>query len=191
MVLTACRSETRETFDLAQARVVLTEKTDKTDKTWHAHKKIQLLIAAPNSLKVFDGETIVIDRGGSLAFLKGAQFGDRLPNMLQARLIAAFEDTRRLGGVARPGEGLAINYQILSDIRSFVIKTGHGVHSPQAYVEIGLKIVDDRNGQVKAAQIFTATSPIIGDDNRAYIQGLERALSTILSQAINWAFDYF
>jgi len=185
--LSACRTERRETFDLSQARVMAHEAAP---AKLRSTKNIQLLIGAPNALKIFDGQEIVIERGGSLSYLKGAQFGDRLPNMLQTRLIQAFEDANRLGGVSRPGEGLAINYQLLSDIRAFAIKTGEGSGAAYARIELGVKLMDDRTGQVKAARVFTATSMISGSDNRAYVQGLERALSDILVQLVNWAFDY-
>jgi len=187
LLLSACRTEVRETFDLNGARVVAREQAPLPRTRL---KNIQLLIAAPSSLKIFDGQEIIIDRGGSLSYLKGAQFGDRLPNMLQTRLLQAFEDTGRLGGVSRPGEGLAIHYQILSDIRSFSVKIGTDSGAARAHVEIGIKIVDDRVGQVRATRVFAASSALIGHDNHAYIQGLERALADILVQIINWSFDY-
>jgi len=188
LLLTSCRTEVRETFDLNKARVVAKEKSSPTAARL---KNIQILIAAPQALKIFDGQEIVIDRAGSLSHLKGAQLGDRLPTMLQARLAQAFEDTGRLGGVSRPGEGLAIHYQILSDIRSFAIRIskGTGTMGAQAHVEIGIKIVDDRIGQAKATRVFAASSAIEGTDNHAYIQGLERALADILVQIVNWSFD--
>jgi len=185
LLLGSCQTRVRETFDLNQARVVAKgEKSISTSRM----KNIQLLIAAPSALKIFDGQEIVIDRGGSLSYLKGAQFGDRLPNMLQARLSQAFEDTGRLGGVSRPGEGLAIHYQILSDIRAFSVRVEE--KTVQAHIAIGVKIMDDRIGQVRAARVFEASSLILGNDNRAYIQGLERALAQILVQIVNWSFDY-
>jgi len=186
LIITACASSPpRETFDLAQARIVA--KTEEKIKL-SQQQNIQLLIAAPNTLKIFDGQEIVVDRNGSLSYLKGGQFGDRLPNMLQSRLIQAFEDTGRLGGVARPGEGLAINYQILTDIRQFAINLS--TNAAQAKIALSIKIVDDRNGQVRAMRIFETSSPILGNDNQAYVQGLERSLAALLAQIVNWAFDY-
>jgi len=185
--LTSCGAEIRETFDLSQARVTVM-KGDR--QKLRSMKQIQLLIAAPSALKILDGQDIIIDRRGSLSYLKGAQFGDRLPNMLQARLAQAFEDTGRLGGVSRPGDGLAINYQILSDIRSFAVKESNITDALQAHIEIGIKIVDDRNGQVRAARVFESSKPVLGNNNQAYAQGLEHALANILVQIVNWAFDH-
>jgi len=186
--LASCHTQVRETFDLGQARVTAM-KTGDQKLRWM--KNVQLLVAAPNALKILDGQDIIIDRGGSISYLKAAQFGDRLPNILQARLIQAFEDTGRVGGVSRPGEGLAINYQILSDIRSFAIKgDASASDNLRAHIEVSIKIVDDRNGQVRSTRIFEASSVILGNDNQAYAQGLEQALSDILVQIVNWTFDH-
>jgi len=184
--LTSCGTRPRETYHLGEARVVAMEASANKLRSL---KNIQLLVTLPNALKIFDGQDIVMDQGGRLSYLKNAQLGDRLPNMLQERLIQAFEDSKRLGGVARPGEGLAINYQILSDIRQFAVKLGVG-ESAQAVIELSVKIVDDRGGQVKAARVFSSSVAILGNDNQAYVQGLERALGLVLVQVVNWSFDY-
>ncbi|MGH7005276.1 MAG: ABC-type transport auxiliary lipoprotein family protein, partial [Alphaproteobacteria bacterium] len=47
----------------------------------------QILIAAPSALKALDGENVVVRSGpNSISFLKGAQWADRLPNIVQSRL---------------------------------------------------------------------------------------------------------
>ena len=73
--------------------------------------------------------------GGNLALKDetGAQvvgpegvWGDKLPRIVQSKLVEAFENSGKLGGVGMPGQGLAIDYQIVTDIRSFEIDASNG-----------------------------------------------------------------
>ena len=115
--------------------------------------------------------------------MKGAQWADRLPNIVQSRLVQAFESTGRLGGVGRPGEGLAIDYQVISDIRTFNINVSSG---RIAIVEIAIKILNDKNGTVRAARVFRATSPVSGEGNASYIAALDRAFDSASNDIVTW-----
>jgi cholesterol transport system auxiliary component len=144
----------------------------------------QILIAAPAALKALDGENVVVRSGpNSISYLKGAQWADRLPNIVQSRLIQAFESTGRLGGVGRPGEGLAIDYQVITDIRTFNIDVSGG---NSAVVEIDVKILNDKNGTVRTSRVFRSTSPVSGPGNAAYIAALNRAFEDMTGDIVKW-----
>ena len=174
--VSACASSKKlDTFDLSSAS---------PDVSSPKKQGRQILIAAPSALKALDGENIVVRSGpNSISFLKGAQWADRLPNIVQSRLVQAFESTGRLGGVGRPGEGLAIDYQVISDIRTFNINVSSG---RIAIVEIAIKILNDKNGTVRAARVFRATSPVGGEGNASYIAALDRAFDSASSDIVTW-----
>ncbi|WP_312860617.1 ABC-type transport auxiliary lipoprotein family protein [Neoaquamicrobium sediminum] len=68
--------------------------------------RTQILIAEPTALKVLDGENVVIrPSAGTVEFLKGAQWADRLPRIVQSRLAETMQASGRYGGVGKPGEG--------------------------------------------------------------------------------------
>ncbi|UXN59836.1 ABC-type transport auxiliary lipoprotein family protein [Phyllobacterium zundukense] len=174
--VSACASSKKlDTFDLSSAS---------PDVSSPKKQGRQILIAAPSALKALDGENIVVRSGpNSISFLKGAQWADRLPNIVQSRLVQAFESTGRLGGVGRPGEGLAIDYQVISDIRTFNINVSSG---RIAIVEIAIKILNDKNGTVRAVRVFRATSPVSGEGNASYIAALDRAFDSAASDIVTW-----
>jgi cholesterol transport system auxiliary component len=174
--VSACASSKKlDTFDLSSAS---------PDVSSPKKQGRQILIAAPSALKALDGENIVVRSGpNSISFLKGAQWADRLPNIVQSRLVQAFESTGRLGGVGRPGEGLAIDYQVISDIRTFNINVSSG---RIAIVEIAIKILNDKNGTVRAVRVFRATSPVSGEGNASYIAALDRAFDNASSDIVTW-----
>jgi cholesterol transport system auxiliary component len=174
--VSACASSKKlDTFDLSSTS---------PDVSTPKKQGRQILIAAPSALKALDGENIVVRSGpNSISFLKGAQWADRLPNIVQSRLLQAFESTGRLGGVGRPGEGLAIDYQVISDIRTFNINVSSG---RIAIVEIAVKILNDKNGTVRSSRVFRATSPVSGEGNASYIAALDRAFDSAASDIVTW-----
>lgn len=149
-----------------------------------AHSRRQILIAQPSALKALDSQNIVIrpsDR--SIQFLKGAQWADRLPLIVQARLAETFQRSGSFAGVGKPGEGLAIDYQIIVEVRSFEVRVNGGQH---ADVDLFVRILNDRNGEVRASKDFTASAPVSGSGNAAYVGALDRAFGQAATEIVRW-----
>ncbi|MBB4290116.1 cholesterol transport system auxiliary component [Rhizobium leguminosarum] len=174
LILSGCGTAAKnDTYDLSAA----------VDGDGPAAKSRQVLIASPTALKALDSEQIVIRVSSSeIQYLSRAQWGDKLPRIVQSKLVEAFENSGKLGGVGMPGQGLAIDYQVVTDIRSFEIDASNG---NQAVVEISAKILNDRNGSVRAQKLFRATAPA-GGDNVGFVKGLDRAFSTVVSEIVSW-----
>ncbi|QFY60164.1 ABC transporter [Rhizobium grahamii] len=149
-----------------------------------AAKNRQILVQQPTALRALDSEQIVVRvSSAEIQYLAKSQWSDKLPRMVQAKLVEAFENSGKLGGVGTPGQGLAIDYQVVTDIRAFEITTGNGSH---AVVEISAKILNDRNGSVRAQKVFQQTVPAGGGSNEGYVKALDRAFSTVTSQIVDW-----
>ncbi|MBN9551386.1 MAG: membrane integrity-associated transporter subunit PqiC [Alphaproteobacteria bacterium] len=149
-----------------------------------AHSRRQILIAQPSALKALDSQNIVIrpsDR--SIQFLKGAQWADRLPLIVQARLAETFQRSGSFAGVGKPGEGLAIDYQIIVEVRSFEVRVSGGEH---ADVDLFVRILNDRNGEVRASRNFTASAPVSGSGNAAYVGALDSAFGQAAADIVRW-----
>jgi cholesterol transport system auxiliary component len=163
-----------DTYDLSAASV---------DGSGPSAKNKQILIADPTALKALNSDQIVIRVSPSeIQYLSRSQWSDTLPRMVQAKLVEAFENSGKLGGVGKPGQGLAIDYQVVSDIRSFEIDAASG---NKAVVEISVKILNDRNGTVRAQQVFRATAAA-GGDNAGFVKGLDRAFTAVTDQIVGW-----
>lgn len=163
-----------DTFELSAANVASANRTRR-----------QILIAEPSALKAFDGQNIVIKPAdGSIQYLKGAQWADRLPLLVQARLAETFQRSGRFVGVGKPGEGLAIDYQVIAEIRSFEVRVTGG---ERAVVELYVRLLNDRTGEVRAAQVFEASAPVSGIGNRAYVKALDAAFGSAATQIVSWA----
>ena len=136
-------------------------------------------------MKSLDSEQVVVRVSqAEIQYLANSQWGDRLPRMVQSKLVEAFENSGRLGGVGKPGQGLAIDYQVVTDIRSFEVDTSG---ADVANVEISLKILNDRNGTVRAQQVFRASAPVSGSENRDFIAALDRAFAEVGAESVEWS----
>lgn len=175
MLLAGCGTKANnDTFDLS-----ITPSAQGT-----AVRNRQILVPEPTAIKSLDSEQVVVRVSPSeIQYLANSQWGDRLPKMVQSKLVEAFENTGKLGGVGKPGQGLAIDYQVVTDIRSFEIDTsGQRV----AKVEISVKILNDRNGSVRAQNVFRATAPVSGEGNQQFVAAINRAFAKVGSEIVDW-----
>ena len=144
----------------------------------------QILIQEPSALKALDSERIVVKpTAASVEYYAGAQWSDRLPKLLQTRIAQAFENSRRVRAVGRPGEGLLIDYQIVTDIRAFQIEAAG---ADEAVVTISAKILNERNGRVVAARLFSARVPVSVSSADAAVAGLDAAFDGVLAELVSW-----
>ena len=145
----------------------------------------QILIPPPTALQALDSNQIVIRVSSSeIQYLGKSQWSDKLSRMVQSKLVEAFENTGKLGGVGVPGQGLAIDYQIVTDIRSFEINASGGHKT--AIVEISEKILNDRTGTVKAQNVFRKVVPVSGGSNPDFVRALDAAFAGVTGELVDW-----
>jgi cholesterol transport system auxiliary component len=142
-----------------------------------------LVVNEPTAPAPIDGDRIVVRSAPSaVAVLAGAQWADRLPRLLQTRLIQTFENARLLKSVGRPGDGLTADYSLNWEVRRFEMDIPTG----QAVVEVSVKVLTPA-GRIAAAQIFTAQIPGSAADGGAATVALDAASNSVLRQIVAWA----
>ena len=147
----------------------------------------QLLIADPVALKTLDSDGIVIQVSPrEYQYLGDSRWSDSLTKVVQLKLAQAFENSGRVAGAGLPGEGLAIDYQIQTNIHAFQID----VASNTATVEIAVRVLNDRHGTVRARNVFRSTVNVGGSSNKAYVDALDRAFSQVSSEIVGWSLKY-
>ncbi len=144
----------------------------------------QLVVAEPAAIQPLEAERILVrDAAGSVSYLAGAQWADRLPRLLQTRLIQTFENATRIRAVSRPGEGVTADYQLNTEIRAFQLDAARG----DAFVEISAKVVASANGHIANARVFSTRVPVPSAEGPIVAQALDRALSVVLLDIVRWA----
>ena len=145
--------------------------------------RAQLLVKEPLALKTLDSDRVVLKpEPRVVTYLANAQWVDTAPKLVQARLVEAFENTGRTGATARPGDGLVIDFQLVSTLRRFEIDGTANT----AVFEISIKLLADKTGQVRETRIFTATAPVQGQESADYVRALDQAFDAGAEQIIDW-----
>ena len=113
-----------------------------------------------------------------------AQWSDRLPRLVQSRIVEAFESGSRLRAVGTPGDKLAADYQLVTDVRAFNVSVNS---EPIAEVEISAKVVSDRGGRVLASKVFRASVPAASAQGADAVVALDEAFRQVISEMVAWA----
>lgn len=143
----------------------------------------QILIVEPSALQALAGNGIVVRPSASeLNYFPQAQWADTLPRLLQAKILESFESTGRTKAVGKPGDGLVIDYQILSNLRAFEFDA----ITQSAKIDISVKIVNDRTGQVAGTREFSASAFAPTDSLEDAVFALDEAMDEVIIAIVRW-----
>lgn len=144
---------------------------------------LQIVVTQPSAVSPLDSDRIVVRSPTmGLTVLPGSQWSDELPDLLQSRIIQAFENARLLKAVGRPSDRLASDYNLNSEIRRFEIDAARG----EAVVEIVVKFVGDRTGRIAAARVFEGRAPASASNGAEASAALNVALAQVLRDLVMW-----
>ena len=142
----------------------------------------RLTIAEPTAQALLDTDRIVVrTSAAAVAYLSGAQWSERLPKLVQTRLIQSFESGRTLRAVGRPGD-LVSHYALTIEIRRFEFD----VDARQARVALDVRLVDG-GGLIAADKAFSASAPADTTESAAISAALDQALAQTMSRIVAWA----
>jgi cholesterol transport system auxiliary component len=168
--LAACAQPPRQTFDLAGVAALARASIG----SGAALSVREPTAAAPTSTD----RIVVRDRDGSVSVLPDVQWSERLPRLLQTRMVEAL----RNAGVsaARFGSG---GRALTTAIGRFEIDVARDL----AVVEISARIVDERSGAALSARSFTAQVPAPEHTGAAAALALTQAAAQAMTRLSAWA----
>jgi cholesterol transport system auxiliary component len=175
LALAACGGGAPPTFDLTAPQTL--------PKARGATRG-QLVVIEPTALSVLNTDRIVVRTQGEIAYLSNAQWSDRLPRLVQSRLVEGFENGSRLRAVGTPADKLAADYQLVTEVRAFHISVSS---DPTAEVEISAKVVSDRGGRVVASKVFRAAVPAASTQGPDAVVALDEAFKRVITDLVSWA----
>jgi cholesterol transport system auxiliary component len=141
----------------------------------------QVLVADPIADRALDSERMMVRSStNGVANYAGAQWADRLPRLVQARLVAVLEASGRVRAAVRPGQGVAADRQVLVDIRRFEYRPAE----QRVLIELAVKAMDDRSGRIVAGAVLDGEEPVVSDDARTVAAAFDAALGRVLVAAV-------
>ena len=142
----------------------------------------QIVVAEPSSIQPLEAERIVArDGANSISYLPGAQWADRLPRLIQARMVQTFENASSVRA-SRPGEGVVGDFQLNTNIRAFQLDAARN----EAHVELSVNLVDLKSGKLVSGRVVSRRMPVADASGPAFAHGLDRALSAALIDVVRW-----
>lgn len=143
----------------------------------------QLTVSAPVATAALDSERIVIrPQPDQVAYLSGAQWADRLPLLVQARMVQSLENARMLTAVGRTGQGMTADWSLSGEVRRFEIDVASG----QAVVEITVKLVSGTSGRIVGATVARGVAPGTTASGEAATQALDQAMAQAMTQIVQF-----
>ena len=112
-----------------------------------------------------------------------ARWGDNLPILVQAKVIQSFENAGYAKSVSRTRDGVAGDYQLLIDIRSFQIATAS--EPAKAEVDFMVKILD-KEGKIVNASSFQGSAPVTGTGAQAYVSAVDEVFAKLMTDLVAW-----
>jgi len=160
-----------DTFDLTAPTVAMPARG----------RTLQVLVPEPVVDRAYDGDRLLVRPSATeIAYFAGAQWSDRLPRLIQSRLVEALETSGRFRAAGRPGQGLAIDRQMIVDIRAF----DYLVAERRVEVALSVKTMDDRNGRVLTVVEHRAEAPVAGDTAKDVVLAFDAAFGRVLGEIV-------
>jgi len=145
----------------------------------------QLVVAEPAAERDIDTTRIALARTANvIEYFADGNWSDTAPNLVQAKLIEAFEATNAIVAVGRDAAGLRPDYILQSDLRDFQAEYATGAATPSAHVRLIAKLVQMPDRRITRTVTAEATAPAASKDMAAIVVAFEQALGQALSQVV-------
>jgi phospholipid/cholesterol/gamma-HCH transport system substrate-binding protein len=147
---------------------------------------VQMVVPDPTAILLFDTQKILIrTEDGTYSNVKGGQWADNLPKLMQARVVQSFENAHQLKEVSKPFEMTEGAYRLELGIRNFQVTQGP---TPAAVVEFSARVLDDKS-QVTGARIFNISAPAKTVDASDAVTALNTAFSKAAHELVVWTVE--
>jgi cholesterol transport system auxiliary component len=168
--LAACAGPPRANYDIAAAEGGFPARAPRG----------QLAVLEPVAIAPVLSDRIVVRTSPeTLATLGGAQWVDRLPVLVQTRLVESFENARVLRAVGR--SGILADHNLHTEIRRFELDSSRG----EVAVEIFARL-SGSGGQAIGGRLFSVRIPVATDDPAYVASALNAALKEVMRQIVTW-----
>jgi cholesterol transport system auxiliary component len=149
---------------------------------------VQLQIEIPSAEAGLDTTRIALSRSATtLDYFADAAWTDRLPLMVQDRLLESFENSHRLvafasAGSARGGAILAVQ------LRHFEAQYA-GEGPPRWRIELSAALIEATDRKVIASRSFTGGADAARNDMATIVESADEAWRAVAAQIVEWAAD--
>jgi cholesterol transport system auxiliary component len=141
----------------------------------------QLMIYEPTANSALDTSRLMVrPQADQVSYYKGVAWSDRLPRLVQTRMIETFQNSGAVKSVS-PSSG---QYALQTELRAFNIDVTSG--RAAAEIDIFAKLINTSSGRVVATKGFSARVPAKTDAPGDAIAALNQAFTEVLQDTTTW-----
>jgi cholesterol transport system auxiliary component len=141
----------------------------------------QLLIHEPTANSALDTSRLMVrPKADQVSYYKGIAWSDRLPRLVQTRMIETFQNSGAVKSVS-PSAG---QFALQTELRAFNIDVTGGRAS--AEIDMFAKLVNTSTGRVVATKGFSARVPAKTDAPGDAIAAMNQAFTEVLQDTTTW-----
>ena len=165
------------TYDLRSPRVMTV--------TAPRPSKFQLVVDQPTAVRALGSNRILVKPSPQkITYYKGAAWSDRLPSLVQVRMIQAFQNAGLVKAVGSRSDRLDADMELATQLNAFQIEMENGVST--AYVNLYVKAIDGQRGRMIAARGFERRVPVQGRNAPAMVAALDEAFDSAMRDIVPW-----
>lgn len=146
--------------------------------------KFQLVVNEPTAVRSLETDRIMVKSGARVAYYKDAAWSDRLPRLMQARMVEAFQNAGLVSAVGSRADRLDADYELTTQVQSFQVEVDGA--SAQAHASLFMKVVNGDNGRMVSSRTFDSRVATSSKDAGEMVSSLNQAFDSVLRQAVPW-----
>jgi cholesterol transport system auxiliary component len=149
----------------------------------------RLLVGEPLAVRAINTDRVVIKpREHEVRYVKGVRWSDRVPSLLQGKMLEVFEDSGKIGSVARVSSGVPSDFELKAELRDFQVES-FGSPSGEAVVSISFKLVRYPSREPIAAKVFEERVGLQSIRMRHVVEGFDLAVGQLFEHALMWVLE--
>jgi cholesterol transport system auxiliary component len=141
----------------------------------------QLVVYEPTALHALETDRLMVrPRAEQVSYYKGVAWSDRLPRLVQTRMIESFQNS----GAVKAVSATTGQFGLATELRAFQIDVSTG--RAAAEVDIFAKLINTGSGRVVATRGFNARVPAATDKPADVVAALNQAFTEVLQDISTW-----
>jgi cholesterol transport system auxiliary component len=148
----------------------------------------RLVVDIPTASESLDTDRIALIRDRTrFGYYANSLWTDRVPVLLQALLVQAFENNSHIAAVARDAGALTPDYVLETEIRDFQARyAGPGERAPAVMVALSLSLVRMPDHRMVGQTVMSESAPASSNSLDGIIETFDLVVGRVLMQTIAW-----
>ena len=151
------------------------------------HVAAQLLVATPSAQAGLDTRRIALSQTPlSLEYFAGVEWGDRVPFLVQAALVAGFEKSRAIAAAGTEASGVRADFVLDTSVHDFEAVYDSPNRPPHVRVALTAQLVRLLDRSIVAQTTATGEAAAAGNAVPAVVAAFDGALGGAVQQLVGW-----